>query len=186
MTDLLRKPFGTQARCTRSPPKVRAGAMSGSRSTGCARARARPKPRARARRLLVMIDRQGRHPGGRAGLGRLGDRMNVFEKSPPHCLYVPDGQRLARPTADDRLHAGRLLGAGRRAGIAARRIGPGGHHPDAETRAAAPTPATSTTSRWRRRITADSLLVTEVFTPAGPLVVLSQPHRHDEGRFSRA
>jgi 5-deoxy-glucuronate isomerase len=110
----------------------------------------------------------------------MGDRMDVFEKTPPHCLYVPNGATggrwrprparwpSARPPA--------------RAATSRARLGPEGI--TLTPRGKGRTPATSTTSRWRPLDVADSLLVTEVFTPAGNWS--SYPsHRHDEDDFPR-
>ena len=98
----------------------------------------------------------------------MGDRMDVFEKTPPHCLYLPNGTRLDGD-GDHALHAGRLLRA-RHGGHPMRRIGPEG---------IALTPrGQGANTRHINNIAmeaqdwCDSLLVTEVFTPAGQLVVL--------------
>lgn len=51
--------------------------------------------------ILVMVE--GRAQVSGAGrIGDLGDRMSVFEKTPPHCLYLPDGSEWsarAKPIA---------------------------------------------------------------------------------------
>jgi hypothetical protein len=110
---------------------------------------------------------------------RLGDRMDVFERQAAALPLRPERDRLDGHR-DDRLHPRRLhrAGAGRASRAGDR---PRGHR--ARRRAArAPTPATSTTSRWRTATWPTSLLVTEVFTPAGHWSSYP-PHRHDEDDF---
>ena len=56
--------------------------------------------------------------------GVLGERMNVFERTPPHCLYLPNGATW-RGHGRDGLRDRRLLGT-RQGRPRARRIGPEG------------------------------------------------------------
>ncbi len=41
--------------------------------------------------ILVMVEGKARLEGAGQDWGVLGDRMDVFEKTPPHCLYLPNG-----------------------------------------------------------------------------------------------
>ena len=41
--------------------------------------------------ILVMIEGLARIAGAGREWGVLGERMNLFEKTPPHCLYLPNG-----------------------------------------------------------------------------------------------
>ena len=112
----------------------------------------------------------------------MGDRMTVFDRKPPHCLYVPTGSDW-RTVAENRLHAGppaRLRARGGPSGAAA---GPR-RGSRLEER------GTGTNTRYIHNIAmeardvADSLLVTEVYTPGGHWSSYP-PHRHDEDDFPR-
>lgn len=41
--------------------------------------------------ILVMVEGKAGIIAARQDWGVLGDRMSVFERSAPHCLYLPDG-----------------------------------------------------------------------------------------------
>lgn len=41
--------------------------------------------------ILAMVERKARLTEAGEDWGVLGDRMDVFEKTPPHCFYLPDG-----------------------------------------------------------------------------------------------
>ena len=41
--------------------------------------------------VLVLVEGRADIIGAGQSWGNLGDRMSVFEKSPPHCLYLPNG-----------------------------------------------------------------------------------------------
>lgn len=130
--------------------------------------------------ILVMVEGKARITGAGQDWGVLGERMNVFEKTPPHCLYLPNGTEWqAQATTDCTIAVCSAPGKG---GHAARRIGPEGINLAPRGR--------STNTRYINNIAmegedyADSLLVTEVFTPAGHWS--SYPsHRHDEDDFPR-
>ncbi len=110
----------------------------------------------------------------------LGERMDVFEKTPPHCLYLPNGSDWRAVAETDCTIA--VCSAPGQGGHAARRIGPEG--------ITLTTRGKGTNTRHINNIAmeaeeyCDSLLVTEVFTPAGHWS--SYPsHRHDEDDFPR-
>ncbi len=130
--------------------------------------------------ILVMIEGRARMTGGDRDWGELGDRMDVFEKTPPHCLYLPNGTDWRAVATTDCTIA--VCTAPGRSGHDARRIGPDGITLTARGK--------GTNTRHINNIAmeaddyADSLLVTEVFTPAGHWS--SYPsHRHDEDDFPR-
>ena len=54
----------------------------------------------------------------------LGERMDVFEKTPPHCLYMPNGADWTATAETDCVLA--VCSAPGKGGHAARRIGPDG------------------------------------------------------------
>ncbi|MFI0397312.1 5-deoxy-glucuronate isomerase [Paracoccus jiaweipingae] len=130
--------------------------------------------------ILVMVEGRAVITAAGQSWGELGQRMNVFEKTPPHCLYVPNGQDWSlRATTDATIAVCKAPG---HSGHAARRIGPDGITLTQRGEGA--------NTRWINNIAmeaedyADSLLVTEVFTPAGNWS--SYPsHRHDEDDFPR-
>jgi 5-deoxy-glucuronate isomerase len=130
--------------------------------------------------ILVLVEGKARIQGAGQDWGELGDRMDVFEKTPPHCLYLPNGTEWeATATTPCTLAVCTAPGQG---GHAAQRLGPEGIELTPRGR--------STNTRYVNNIAmemrdvADSLLVTEVFTPAGHWS--SYPsHRHDEDDFPR-
>ena len=130
--------------------------------------------------ILVLVEGKARITGAGQDWGEMGDRMNVFEKTPPHCLYLPNGTEWqATATTPCTLAVCAAPGKGNHP---ARRLGPEG---------IVLTPrGTGANTRHINNIAmealdvADSLLVSEVFTPAGNWS--SYPsHRHDEDDFPR-
>jgi 5-deoxy-glucuronate isomerase len=130
--------------------------------------------------ILVLVEGHADITAAGQDFGRMGDRLDVFEKSPPHALYVPAGESW-RATAATPLTLALCTAPGggtRRArtlgpeGIAKVTRGKGGNtrviHPIA----------------MEERDVAQSLLVTEVFTPEGHWSSYP-PHRHDEEDFPR-
>lgn len=175
MTDLLRKPTGTAGKVHDITPesanwgyvgfglyRLRAG-ESAAEATGAREV------------ILVMVDGKARINGAGRDWGELGERMDVFEKTPPHCLYLPNGTDWsATATTDCTIAVCSAPGAG---GHAARRIGPEGITLTERGK--------GSNTRYINNIAmeaedyCDSLLVTEVFTPDGNWS--SYPsHRHDE------
>ncbi|MDO5641875.1 MAG: 5-deoxy-glucuronate isomerase [Paracoccus sp. (in: a-proteobacteria)] len=180
MPPLLRRPFGTHGKVHQITP-----ADAGWRHVGFSLYRLRAGETAAEttgdrEAILVMVEGKARlHAAGR-DWGILGERMSPFEKTPPHCLYVPNGQDWqARAVSDCTIAVCTAPGRGTRP---ARRIGPDG--------ITLTTRGKGTNTRHINNIAmedqdhADSLLVTEVFTPAGHWS--SYPsHRHDEDDFPR-
>ena len=41
--------------------------------------------------ILVLVEGKARLTGAGQDFGEMGDRMDVFEKTPPHALYLPGG-----------------------------------------------------------------------------------------------
>lgn len=130
--------------------------------------------------ILVLVEGHAQITAAGRDWGVLGDRMDVFEKTPPHCLYVPNGADWrATATTACTLAVCSAPGVG---GHTAQQIGPAGivltpRGIGANTRYI-------NNIAMEGRDVADSLLVTEVFTPAGNWS--SYPsHRHDEDDFPR-
>lgn len=134
--------------------------------------------------ILVMVEGKANISAAGEGyaeeFGELGDRMNVFEKTPPHCLYVPNGSEWsATATTDCTIGVCRAPGKGN---YKAQRLGPNGIN--TETRGKGANTRHINVIAMEDRDVADSLLVTEVFTPTGNWSSYP-PHRHDEDDFPR-
>jgi 5-deoxy-glucuronate isomerase len=180
MSPLLCKPFGRHGKVHEITPQ-----SAGWRYVGFAlyhlRAGETAAEATGAREvILVMVEGRATLTAAGQDWGSLGDRMSVFEKTPPHCLYVPNGQDWRAVAETDCVIA--VCSAPGHGGHSARRIGPDGI--TLTQRGKGPN------TRWINNIAmeaedyADSLLVTEVFTPAGNWS--SYPsHRHDEDDFPR-
>ncbi|MBL4916646.1 5-deoxy-glucuronate isomerase [Szabonella alba] len=130
--------------------------------------------------ILVMVEGHADVQAAGQDWGRMGDRMDVFEKTAPHCLYIPPGQDWSASATTACTVA--LCTAPGKGTHPARRLGPDG--------IVLTQRGTGSNARFINNIAmedadvADSLLVTEVFTPAGHWS--SYPsHRHDEDDFPR-
>src|SRR5215470_3665088 len=180
MPDLLRKAFGAHGKVHEIAPQ-----SAGWRYVGFSLYRLRPGETAAEatgdrEAILVMVEGKAAFTAADQDWGVLGERMNVFEKSPPHCLYVPAGADWRVTAETDCTIA--VCSAPGKGGHTARRIGPDGITLTERGK--------GTNTRYINNIAmenedfCDSLLVTEVFTPAGHWS--SYPsHRHDEDDFPR-
>jgi 5-deoxy-glucuronate isomerase len=180
MAELLRKPFGTRGKVHEITP-----ASAGWRYVGFSLHRLRAgdvaaEATGTTEVILVMVEGKARLTGAGQDWGELGERMDVFEKTPPHCLYLPGGSDWRAEATTDCTIA--VCAAPAKGGHPARRIGPEGIELTERGK--------GTNTRYINNIAmeaedyADSLLVTEVFTPAGHWS--SYPsHRHDEDDFPR-
>src|SRR5690606_7829353 len=74
--------------------------------------------------ILVMVEGKAAVTAAGREWGVLGERMSVFEKTPPHCLYVPNGADWRAVAETDCVIA--VCSAPGKGGHAARRIGPAG------------------------------------------------------------
>ena len=180
MANLLRKPFGAHGKVHEITP-----VSAGWRYVGFSLYRLREGESAAEatggmEAILVLVEGKARLTAAGRDWGELGDRMDVFERTPPHCLYVPNGASWeARATTDCTLAVCLAPGRG---GHEARRIGPEGIA--LTQRGTGPNTRFINNIAMEAQDTADSLLVTEVFTPAGHWS--SYPsHRHDEDDFPR-
>ena len=180
MSHLLHRPFGTRGEVHRITPE-----SAGWRYVGFGLHRLRAGDTASDATggrevILVMVEGRARIRGAGQDWGELGDRMDVFEKTAPHCLYLPNGTDWHVEATTDCIVA--VCSAPGHGGHAARRIGPDGIELTARGRGANTRHVNNIAMEaqdW-----CDSLLVTEVFTPAGHWS--SYPsHRHDEDDFPR-
>jgi 5-deoxy-glucuronate isomerase len=180
MADLLRKPFGTHGKVHEITPQ-----SAGWRYVGFSLYRLRAGESAAEatdsnEAILVMVEGKAQITAAGQDWGVLGERMDVFEKTPPHCLYVPNGENWEAVAETDCTIA--VCAAPGKGGHQARRIGPDGITLTQRGK--------GNNTRYINNIAmeaedyCDSLLVTEVFTPDGNWS--SYPsHRHDEDDFPR-
>ncbi len=128
--------------------------------------------------ILVMVEGKAQFEAAGQTWGELGERMNVFEKTPPHCLYVPNGESWSATATTDCTIA--VCKAPGQSGHKARYIGPADISP--EERGEGSNKRFINVIAMDEQDFCDSLLVTEVFTPAGNWS--SYPsHRHDEDNY---
>jgi 5-deoxy-glucuronate isomerase len=180
MSPLLRKPFGTHGKVHEITPQT-----AGWRHVGFSLYRLRAGETAAeatgaSEAVLVMVEGKAALQAAGREWGVLGERMSVFERTAPHALYVPNGDEWTAAAVTDCTIA--VCTAPGRGGHPPRRIGPDGIVLTARGK--------GTNTRYINNIAmenedfCDSLLVTEVFTPAGHWS--SYPsHRHDEDDFPR-
>ncbi|KAB1083698.1 5-deoxy-glucuronate isomerase [Neorhizobium galegae] len=178
MTNLLRRPKGASGKVHDVTPKD-----AGWGYVGFGLYRLKPGESAAEKTgetevILVLVEGKADISGGGKAFGELGDRMNVFERKPPHCVYVPAGSDWSAKATTECTLA--VCTAPAKPGREAAMIGPEGlslntRGRDANTRYIFPI-------AMEERDVADSLLVTEVFTPAGNWSSYP-PHRHDEDNF---
>ncbi len=128
--------------------------------------------------ILVLVEGKARIGVAGRDFGVLGHRNDVFEKTPPHCVYVP-GQSGWSAMATSACTLA-VCTAPTKGGYAPKLIGPSGI--ELEKRGKGTNTRFINNIAMETRDIADSLLVTEVFTPAGHWSSYP-PHRHDEDSF---
>jgi 5-deoxy-glucuronate isomerase len=128
--------------------------------------------------ILVLVEGKANIEAAGQDWGEMGERMSVWEKTPPHALYVPNGQSWAATATTDCTIA--VCSAPGKGEHEAQRLGPEGI--TLEERGKGTNTRYINNIAMEGRDVADSLLVTEVFTPSGNWS--SYPsHRHDEDAF---
>jgi len=128
--------------------------------------------------ILVLVEGRAEITAGSKAFGELGERMDVFEQTKPHCAYVPNASDWsARATTPCTLAVCTAPGKG---GHDARIIGP--DDIGSETRGKGANTRHIHPIAMENQDFADALLVTEVFTPSGNWSSYP-PHRHDEDNF---
>ncbi len=180
MSHLLKKPFGCHGKVHEISPQT-----AGWRYVGFSLYRLRAGEQVAETTgdnevILVMVEGKAAFDGGGQHWGVLGERSSVFERTAPHCLYLPNDSQWSAVAETDCIIA--VCSAPGLGGHQARRIGPDGITLTQR--------GTGTNTRFINNIAmenedyCDSLLVTEVFTPAGHWS--SYPsHRHDEDDYPR-
>jgi 5-deoxy-glucuronate isomerase len=178
MTSLLRRPSGTHGTIHDLTP-----AGAGWHHVGFRLHRLMPGERVAGatgtdEAILVLVEGRARLAGAGQDWGVMGDRLDVFDRRPPHSLYLPPGSDW-QAVAETPLTLAVCLAPGR-GDHPPRRLGPDGITLTQRGQ--------GTNARFIHNIAmedadvADSLLVTEVYTPAGHWSSYP-PHRHDEDRF---
>lgn len=180
MTELQRKPNGAQGLVHAITPQD-----AGWGYVGFDLWRLRPGERAAGRLegreiILVLVEGCASVTSGGVDFGTIGARLNVFERTAPHCLYIPPGQDWSAVATTPCTLA--VCSAPSAGGRLAQVLGPDGIA--LESRGAGTNTRYIHNIAMEGRDVADALLVTEVFTPAGHWSSYP-PHRHDEDDFPR-
>ncbi len=128
--------------------------------------------------ILVLVEGRAQISGAGRDFGLQGMRMSVFERVPPACVYIPNGADWAAVAKSDCVLA--VCSAPGTGGHEAAVIGPQGIA--LEERGKGANRRYIHNIAMENRDVADSLLVTEVFTPPGNWSSYP-PHRHDEDNF---
>lgn len=130
--------------------------------------------------ILVLVEGKAKLTAGGMDLGEMGARMSVFEKTSPHALYVPGGTDWTAEATTDCVLA--VCSAPAKGTYPVQRLGPDGI--ELTPRGKGQNTRYINNIAMEGRDVAGSLLVTEVFTPAGNWS--SYPsHRHDEDDYPR-
>ncbi len=126
--------------------------------------------------ILVLVEGKAAISGAGQDFGTLGKRMNVFEREKPAAVYVPDhAEWSVRAKTACTLAVCSAPGKGGHKAQVIDNIGLEERGKGSNTRFIHPI-------AMEDRDIADSLLVTEVFTPAGNWSSYP-PHRHDEDNY---
>jgi len=178
MANLLRKPTGTSGKVHDITPQSAGWGYVGFGLYRLTAGERTAEPTGETEVILVLVEGKAEIAAAGQDFGLLGDRMSVFERKAPHCVYVPAGSDWSAVAATDCTLA--VCTAPAKPGRAAQVIGPDGlslveRGKGANTRYIFPI-------AMEERDVADSLLVTEVFTPSGNWSSYP-PHRHDEDNF---
>ncbi len=128
--------------------------------------------------ILVLVEGRAQISVAAQDFGELGQRMNVFERLPPACVYAPNGADWTAKATSDCVLA--VCSAPGNSGHGAAIIGP--ENIALEERGKGANTRYIHNIAMENRDVADSLLVTEVFTPSGNWSSYP-PHRHDEDDF---
>ena len=126
--------------------------------------------------ILVLVEGKAEIVADGQELGELGERLNVFEKTPPHCVYVPGQTDWSAVATTDCTLA--VCTAPARGNYPVRVLGDIGlveRGKGSNMRYIYPI-------AMEESDVAGSLLVTEVFTPQGNWSSYP-PHRHDEDNY---
>ena len=130
--------------------------------------------------ILVIVEGRVNLSANGQDFGTCGERLNVFEKTKPTCLYVPNGGEWQAVAETDCTIA--VCTAPGKSGHPVRLITP--EDIGSEERGKGANTRHIHPIAMEEFDVADSLLVTEVFTPQGNWSSYP-PHRHDEDDYPR-
>jgi len=178
MADLLRKPNGTAGKVHDITPESAGWDYVGFGLYHLVAGETVAEKTGDTEVILVLVEGKAGIAAGDKNFGELGERMSVFERIPPHCIYIPnDSDWSATATTKCTLAVCTAPGKG---GFEAQIIGPTGI--ELEERGKGANTRYIHNIAMENRDVADSLLVTEVFTPSGNWSSYP-PHRHDEDNY---
>ncbi|SLN39111.1 5-deoxy-glucuronate isomerase [Roseisalinus antarcticus] len=178
MTDLLRRPRGTSGKVHDITAEDAGWGYVGFGLHRLAPGETAAEATGDREVILVLVEGKARIAANGQSYGELGERMSVWEATLPAAVYVPGGgEWSAEATTDCTLAVCTAPATG---DLPAQVIGPEGidqvvRGKGANTRFIHPI-------AMEERDVAGSLLVTEVYTPAGNWSSYP-PHRHDEDDF---
>jgi len=178
MPDLLRKPLGGAGKTHDITPESAGWGYVGFGLYRLEQGQTAAEATGDREAILVLVEGKAQVTAAGQDFGEMGDRMDVFEKTPPACLYVPDGSDWRATATTDLTLA--ICTAPGKGGYPAQVIGPAGI--GLEERGKGTNTRFINNIAMEGRDVADSLLVTEVFTPSGHWSSYP-PHRHDEDNF---
>lgn len=180
MTSLLRRPTGTEGKVHAISPDAAGWSYVGFDLHHFRPGQSVSEQTGDREVILVLVEGHAEITAAGTVFGEMGDRLNVFDKTPPHCLYVPGGAEWSATATTDCVLA--VCSAPAVGDYPARQLGPDGI--EMMPRGKGQNQRYIHNIAMEERDVAGSLLVTEVFTPAGNWS--SYPsHRHDEDDFPR-
>lgn len=176
MTDLLVRPNGKSGKVHDITPKSAGWGYVGFGLYHLAPGENAAEATGDREAILVLVEGRAEIDAGGQSFGELGTRMSVFERKVPDCVYVPNGSEWsARATTACTLAVCTAPGKGNHPVRRIENIGFEERGRGANTRYIHPI-------AMEDKDIADSLLVTEVFTPQGNWSSYP-PHRHDEDAY---
>lgn len=178
MTQLLRHPVGISGKVHDITPTTAGWGYVGFGLYRLLPGETAAEPTGETEAILVLVEGKAEIGARSKSFGELGDRMDVFKKTPPHCIYVPDGSDWSATATTPCTLA--VCSAPGKGGHTAQIIGPAGIA--LEERGKGTNTRFINNIAMENRDVADSLLVTEVFTPAGHWSSYP-PHRHDQDDY---
>lgn len=181
MSHLLRKPSGSSGKVHDITPEEAGWGYVGFGLYRLAPGELAEETTGDREAILVVVEGKASITAGERDFGEMGARMDVFERLPPHCAYVPKGSawRAQATSACTLAVCSAPGGAQVREAVV---IGPEGI--TLEERGKGTNTRYINNIAMEGRDVANSLLVTEVFTPAGHWSSYP-PHRHDEDDYPR-
>ena len=178
MTDLLRHPKGATGCIHKITPEDAGWGYVGFEVHVLGKGETVTQETGEREVILVMVEGRATLTGGGKDFGEIGERMSVFERTAPHAVYIPNGAGWQAVATTHCTIA--ICSAPGKGGHEAARIGPEGI--DLEQRGQGANTRFINNIAMEGRDVADSLLVTEVFTPQGNWSSYP-PHRHDEDDY---